>query len=229
MLARPLNPEEAVVPLVAVLLSYLLGSIPVGVVLCRPLGKDPRQVGSGRTGGTNVYRTAGLVPAVLTIVGDIAKGYLAVALATWLVPGDDQVLTVALAALAAILGHNHSLFLGFRGGAGATPNIGAVLAIDPVVGLVALVVGAVGLLGVRIAAVATLATSVTILLGLAWRVVTAAGPYDSPAILLYAVGQLSLIVWSLRPNIARLRAGTERRITFGRGARAGEDGDEAGE
>ena len=197
-------------------------------MVCRPLGKDPRQVGSGRTGGTNVYRTAGLVPAVLTIAGDIAKGWVAVALATWLVPGEGQVLTVALAALAAILGHNHSLFLGFRGGAGATPNIGAVLAIDPVVGLLALAVGAVGLLGVRIAAVATLSVSATILVGLAWRVVSAAGPYASPAILLYAVGQLALIVWSLRPDIARLRAGTERRITFGRAARDGTDGGAAG-
>jgi acyl phosphate:glycerol-3-phosphate acyltransferase len=229
MLPRPSNSEVGVVPLVAVVLSYLLGSIPVGVVICRPLGKDPRQVGSGRTGGTNVYRTAGLLPALLTIIGDIAKGWLAVALATWLVPGDAQVLTVALAALAAILGHNRSLFLGFRGGAGATPNVGAVLAIDPVVGLAALAVGAVGLLGVRIAAVATLAASATILIGLCWRVVTANGPYASPAILVYAVGQAALIVWTLRPNIARLRAGTERRITFGRAARAGGDeGESAG-
>jgi glycerol-3-phosphate acyltransferase PlsY len=202
--------------LVATLAAYLVGSVPVGVLVCKPLGKDPRQHGSGRTGGTNVYRTAGLVPALLTIAGDILKGSVAVWLAEALVPGEARVLAVALAALAAILGHNHSLFLGGRGGAGGTPNVGAVLAINPLVGLVALGVGAVGLLGLRIASVANLATSATILAGLLASVVLASGPNGEPAILVYGLGQLALITWSLRPNIARLRAGTEPRIDFGR-------------
>jgi glycerol-3-phosphate acyltransferase PlsY len=202
--------------LVATLLAYVLGSVPMGVLVCRPLGKYPRTVGSGRTGGTNVYRTAGLVPALVTIAGDILKATLAVWLAERLVPGDGRVLAASLAGLAAIIGHNYSLFLGFRGGAGGTANVGAVLALDPVVGLLGLAVGAFGLLVIRIASVANLATSATILLGLIIRVVLANGPNASPAILIYGVGQLALIVWTLRPNIARLRSGTERRIEFGR-------------
>ena len=73
--------STAILPLLAVLAGYLLGAIPFGVVVCRPLGKDPRRVGSGRTGGTNVYRTAGAVPAILTVLGDGLKGAAAVWLA----------------------------------------------------------------------------------------------------------------------------------------------------
>lgn len=202
--------------LVATILAYLLGSIPMGVLICKPLGKDPRTIGSGRTGGTNVYRAAGLPAALLTIAGDILKGTLAVWLAERLVPGEQHELAISLAALAAIIGHIYSVFLGFKGGAGGTPNVGAVLAINPVVGLVGLAVGAVGLLVIRIASVANLATSSAILLGLVLSVVTASGPNAAPAILVYGFGQLALIIWTLRPNIARLRAGTERRIEFGR-------------
>ena len=111
--------STAILPLLAVLAGYLLGAIPFGVVVCRPLGKDPRRVGSGRTGGTNVYRTAGAVPAILTVLGDGLKGAAAVWLAIWLVPGAQQPLIVALAALAAILGHNYSVYVGFAGGAGS--------------------------------------------------------------------------------------------------------------
>jgi glycerol-3-phosphate acyltransferase PlsY len=197
-------------------LAYLLGSVPVGVLACKPYGKDPRRVGSGRTGGTNVYRTAGAVPALVTVVGDTAKGLLAVWLAERLVAGEGQVLAMSLAALAAILGHNHSLFLGLKGGAGATPNLGAALALDPIVGLVSMGFGALVVLLTRYASVGTLSVSVAILALLAWRVVSAGGPYAEPALLVYAVGQLVLIGWSLRPNLARLRAGTERQLSFGR-------------
>lgn len=202
--------------LVATILAYVVGAIPMGVLICKPLGKDPRSIGSGRTGGTNVYRAAGLPAALLTIAGDILKGTLAVWLAERLVPGEWRVLAISLAALAAIIGHIYSIFLGFKGGAGGTPNVGAVLAINPVVGIIGLAVGAVGLLGVRIASVANLATSATILLGLTVSVVNANGPNAAPAILIYGLGQLALIIWTLRPNIRRLRDGTERRIDFSR-------------
>jgi acyl phosphate:glycerol-3-phosphate acyltransferase len=205
------------VTVLAVIIAYLLGSIPFGIVACRALGKDPRSVGSGRTGGTNVYRTAGLGPAILTVAGDILKGYVAVQLAAWLVPGHTYPAyagwAMALAALAAILGHNYSIFAGFRGGAGSTPNIGAAFAYDPILAAIGLAIGAVILFGVRIASLASLALSGVLLVGIGWRVVAGALP---PPALVYAVGQLVFVAWALRPNIARLRAGTERRIEFGR-------------
>lgn len=204
--------------LLSVILGYVLGSLPFGVIVCRLQGKDPRAVGSGRTGGTNVYRTAGLPSALLTIAGDFAKGFVAVRIAAWLLAGqggDPSVWAMSLAALAAILGHNHSLFLGFRGGAGSTPNAGAVLAFDPLVLAVGLAGAALGLLWIRIASVASLILAALICAGLGWRVFDGGLP---PAALTYAVGQLLLVVWALRPNIARLRLGTERRITYSRRA-----------
>jgi acyl phosphate:glycerol-3-phosphate acyltransferase len=208
----------------AVTLAYLIGSIPVGIVVCRPLGKDPRAVGSGRTGGTNVYRAAGFPAALVTVAGDIAKGFVAIHLAQWLVPPDAygawHGTAMALSALAAILGHNYSAFLGFRGGAGSTPNIGAALAYDPLVCALGFAAGAAVLFGVRIASLASLVLSAVILAGLAWRFVDGSLP---PVALVYAFGQLVLVTWALRPNIARLRAGTERRIDFfGRGNRDAE-------
>jgi glycerol-3-phosphate acyltransferase PlsY len=202
--------------LVVLAVAYLLGAIPFGIVVCRPFGKDPRSVGSGRTGGTNVYRTLGLPAALATIALDILKGFLAVKTAMWLLPletyGTAAAVATALAALAAIVGHNWSVFAGFRGGAGSTPNIGALLAFDPALFLVALAVSIVALLGIRIASVGSLILSATILAGIVWRVVDGALP---PATLLYAVGQLAIVTWALRPNLRRLRDGTERRIEFG--------------
>lgn len=202
--------------LTALAVAYLMGAIPFGVVVCRPFGKDPRSVGSGRTGGTNVYRTLGLPAALLTIALDILKGYLAVQVALWLLPlqtyATAAAVAAALAALAAIVGHNWSVFAGFRGGAGSTPNIGALLAFDPALFLVALAVSTAALLGIRMASVGSLILSATILAGIAWRVVDGALP---PATLIYAVGQLVIVTWALRPNLRRLRDGTERRIEFG--------------
>jgi glycerol-3-phosphate acyltransferase PlsY len=205
-------------------LGYVLGSIPTGVVVCRPLGLDPRKVGSGRTGGTNVQRTAGWVPAILTVLGDVAKGYVAVALASRIVPEPWTGLGMSVAALGAILGHNYSVFLGFAGGAGSSPNLGALAAFSPPIAAIGLAVGAFILFGVRVASLASLSLSLTVVAGLGWQVAQGARPASH---LVYAAGQLALVVWALRPNIARLLAGTERRLQMSRGEARGEAAGEA--
>lgn len=203
-------PNAIVLPL-AILAGYLLGAIPFGVVICRPLGKDPRRVGSGRTGGTNVYRTAGALPAILTVLGDGLKGAAAVWLAARLVPGSAQPLAMALAALAAILGHNYSVYVGFAGGAGSTPNIGAFLALspNPLWFLGAAVIGGLVWKFGRMASVASLSLSVVLLLSTLWLVYSGQRP---PSLLVYGVGQLGLVAWALRPNIQRLLEGREIRV-----------------
>lgn len=194
--------------LVTSLVAYLLGSIPVGILVCKPLGKDPRRVGSGRTGGTNVYRTAGATAGVLTVLGDVLKGTAAVLIAGRLSPtvGDIGSLSQTLAALAAILGHNYSIYIGFRGGAGSTPNIGALLALYPMAFAPAAIVAGLVWKSVGMASVASLSLSGMILLAMLWKVYSGSG---SPWLLLYGFGQLALVVWALRPNIARLLAGNE--------------------
>jgi glycerol-3-phosphate acyltransferase PlsY len=209
----------------ATAIAYLIGSVPVGVLVCKPLGRDPRTVGSGRTGGTNVYRAAGWPAAILTVAGDVFKGWLALELAFRLGGAADELAgpaawAVPLAALAVILGHNFSLFSGFRGGAGSTPNLGALLWLDPLATLAVVAVSAAVLFAGRIASVASLTAALLILVIVTFRIVTGLFP---ATMLLYGLGQLALVTWALRPNIARLREGSERRLDFGR-RRAGPEG-----
>jgi glycerol-3-phosphate acyltransferase PlsY len=210
--------------------------VPSGVLVARLWGKDPRHTGSGRTGGTNVYRTAGIGAAALTVSLDFLKGFFAVEIALWIagaiveavapgaeyspagtygaVRGDPVELAGAIAGLTAILGHNHSLFLRFRGGAGSTPNLGAAFAMFPSLAVFGLAVSLVVLVAARYASAASLTLSAVLAAGIAFYV---AGGEPS-AFLVYGLGQLALVVWALRPNIARLRAGTERKIRWGTGS-----------
>ena len=120
--------------------AYLIGAVPIGYLIGRAFGvADIRRHGSGTIGATNVLRTAGRLPAILTLGGDIAKGYLAVvtgaALAASPQTSDTGVMTVsavmAAATVAAVVGNCWSVFLGFRGGKGVATGLGALLRIVP--------------------------------------------------------------------------------------------------
>lgn len=201
--------------------GYLVGSIPTGILVGRLAGVDPRTVGSGRTGTTNVYRAVGLPGALATLLGDVLKATLAVWLAGRFVaapPSPWHALALSTAAVAAILGHNHSIYIGFRGGAGGAPNAGALLAVWPQAFIPGLVLAALAWFGVRIASVATLTMAAWVLASTVYRVVALGAPR---AYLIYGIGQLLLIGWALRPNIARLLRGEERRIDLSRDAMAG--------
>ena len=115
-----------------VMASFILGSIPFGDIVARLRGINIREVGSGNIGATNVLRSLGKAPALLTLIGDIMKGTVAVAVARY-VAGDPFI--EGLAGLAAIAGHTFSLFLRFRGGKGVATAIGVLLIYAPAVGL----------------------------------------------------------------------------------------------
>lgn len=183
-------------------LSYLLGSIPTGSWLARRRGIDLKRVGSGNSGATNVQRTLGWGPALFVAAFDAAKGALAVWL-TLSLGGPDWL--AALAGLAAVLGHNYSAFLGFKGGKGVATSLGTVLAIAPSTGLVVLVVAAFTMWATRMVSAGSLvgavtAVSVSLALGLA------------PWLILVVSVLSGLILWQHRDNWQRLQSGTERRI-----------------
>ncbi|HET6466653.1 MAG TPA: glycerol-3-phosphate 1-O-acyltransferase PlsY [Nitrospiria bacterium] len=189
--------------LLGVLVGYLVGSIPFGVIFSRWITRtDPRFRGSRNIGFTNVLRTAGRVPAALTLLGDLGKGYLAVRFAQWLSAGESG---VWLAGLAAVLGHNYSLFLRFKGGKGVATGLGVVYGIEPWAGWITIVI---------------------------WGATVWIWRYSSLGAIA-AFGSLPLIIVFLRPvsyvvvfsliltgiilirhttNIQRLRAGTEPKI-----------------
>jgi glycerol-3-phosphate acyltransferase PlsY len=119
--------------IIAVIIGYLLGSIPTAYIVTRiAKGRDVRRLGGGNVGGLNVYREVGIWPAVVVAVVDLAKGAAAVAIAYWLL--DLSVPFVLAAALAAVVGHNWMLFLKFSGGKGMGPAIGGLFVLLPIYG-----------------------------------------------------------------------------------------------
>jgi glycerol-3-phosphate acyltransferase PlsY len=116
-----------------VMLSYVLGSIPFGVLVARMRGVDLRKMGSGNIGATNVLRSVGKAEALFTLGGDILKGTVSV-LAVKLVGYKDPV--PAIVGFCAVFGHNYSVFLRFRGGKGVATSLGVLFAYAPPVGLV---------------------------------------------------------------------------------------------
>ncbi len=134
--------------LVAVVIGYLLGSLPIAALLSRRAGVDIFEVGTGLPGASNVMRNVGRVPAVLVLLGDMAKGALAVIVAKYL--GVETPLVV-LPVGAAVLGHWRSIFTRFRGGDGLSTLGGAIVALFPVFGVISVVVAmAVSLGGQRL-------------------------------------------------------------------------------
>jgi len=199
------------------LLSYLTGSIPFGLLIVWVFsGKDVRQVESGRTGGTNAMRAAGFLAGVLTVVGDTFKGVAAVWIAGWLAPEYPWVRVVA--ALLAIIGHNYSIFLlekrpvggiRLRGGAGGATAFGGSIAIWPLAGLIIFPLAGLVYLLVGYASVTTISVAFFSTLIFAVRAALGLAPWVEVA---YGVGALIIVIWALRPNLQRLRQGTEREV-----------------
>jgi glycerol-3-phosphate acyltransferase PlsY len=194
--------------------SYLLGAIPVGLVLVRlTTGKDVREIGSGRIGGTNTLRAAGPWVALLTILADLGKGFLAVWL-TRIVIGTQGVTSPfveSLAGLVAVIGHNYSIFIGLKGGAGTMTTGGGALALWPWNApiLIPLGVGAIVLTGH--ASVGSITVAVLIPIIYAVRAIAGVGPWEH---LIHGLGTMALTLWALRPNIQRLWEGRERRVVI---------------
>jgi glycerol-3-phosphate acyltransferase PlsY len=191
----------------AIVLAYLVGAVPIGVLVARAFGiGDLQRQGSGNIGATNVLRTAGRLPAILTLAGDIAKGYTAAAIAAF-APEPP----VAACAVAAVVGNCWSVFLGFRGGKGVATGLGALLRLVPVAVLPAAVVWLVVTVVSRFVSLGSVLAAACVplsalLLG-----------YPASAVL-GAVVVAAIVVLRHRENIARLLAGTERSVSVRRPA-----------
>jgi acyl phosphate:glycerol-3-phosphate acyltransferase len=188
---------------VFVVMGYLLGTVPTGYLIARWRGVDIRSVGSGNIGATNVLRSVGPLAALIVALVDPLKGVIAVGLPTLL--GLDSWI-VAATALATVLGNTFNVFLRFRGGKGIATSFGVFLVVDPVVALLAAVVFAITLGLGRYVSLASLVGACT-----APLLLVARGEVpDAKLALAFALALLAL--QRHRDNVARLRAGTERRI-----------------
>ncbi len=195
------------------LIGYILGSIPFGFLYVRAkTGKDIRTIGSGRMGGTNSYRAGGVAIGVLTAVSDFLKGAVAVWTATWLFADkvDPALLSwiVTSGGVMAVVGHNWSIFLKFKGGAGTGPNVGWSTAVWwPIFPLgFVLMLGLFWLVGM--ASVASMAMALLIPLVFGIRYVMGLDP--TPAYLVGGILTALAVGWALRPNFKRIVAGNER-------------------
>jgi len=206
--------------IVVVLIGYLLGSIPFGLLISRRGGKvDVRQVGSGKTGATNVLRTAGKKAAAMVVVLDLAKGALAVVFAgmifstDYVMIGDYQLWLApsahVLAALAAVFGHTWPIFLKFKGGRGMATFLGGLLVFCPpaaIFGGEVLIIGAGVTRYMSLGSIAGAVGTYAILVPLA---ILNGFPLEY---LVYALVGAIFIIIMHRDNIARLLSGKERRL-----------------
>ena len=197
------------------LVSYLLGAVPAGYVLVKlRTGQDIRTIQSGRTGGTNAARAAGWWVGLATGVSDVLKAMLAVYLARWLAPGDEWL--AVLAPIAAILGHNYSLLMARRdergrlligGGAGGAPVLGGAAGLWFPAVFIILPLGFLIYYFVGYASLATMSAGILSIIIFGIRAYLGLGPWEYLA---YGAISTAIVIWALRPNIRRLREGTER-------------------
>jgi len=187
--------------------AYLLGSVSFAVVVSRTFGlPDPHEYGSGNPGATNVLRTGNKTAAILTLAGDGLKGYVAVALAQWLLPHAGGLpWVVPAAALAVFFGHLFPVFHRFAGGKGVATAAGIVFALHWPLGLALLVVWATMAFGFKISSLAALTTAVLLPLGAFWV-------FGNVLIAWTMVPICVLLFWRHRANIRQLLDGKERSI-----------------
>jgi len=197
------------IALAAVLVAYLLGSIPFGYLLVRwKTGADVRASGSGNIGATNVTRTTGRAAGLATLALDVGKGYLAVWLAGRLTGYDP--LWMSLAALAVMAGHAYPVWLGFRGGKAVASFYGAFLCLTPLAIVVVFVVF-VGVVGwTRFISLGSIIGAATFPLAV-WLILQPPLPVVAAAIVAGI-----FIVYKHRENIRRLRDGRENVLRLGK-------------
>ncbi|MGE5464330.1 MAG: glycerol-3-phosphate acyltransferase, partial [Syntrophothermus sp.] len=210
---------QILIGMATVIAGYIIGSIPFGMLIVKSkTGKDIRQVESGRTGGTNAVRAAGFSAGLMTAILDILKGAAAVWLAQVVVPTSDWI--HVLAPLAAILGHNYSLFLitrdengkiRFHGGAGGAPALGGAIGLWPGIFPYVVIGGALVWATTGIASLTTISIGLIVIIVFALNISKGIQPQID---IWYGILAEGLLLWALRPNLKKLFTGRERVVKY---------------
>ena len=189
---------------ISILLSYLVGAIPFGLLLSRGSGVDIRRQGSGNIGATNVARLLGRKLGILTLILDVLKGFVPIWLAGhFIAPGPQHNLVVALCGGATVIGHMFPVYLGFRGGKGVATGLGVFLFLQPLAVLYSLLVFVTAVVLSGFVSLGSLLASFSFPL---WLFLLGA-----PAWTLWLAAFVVLMIWiKHHENIRRLLAGTEK-------------------
>ncbi|MBU0678197.1 MAG: glycerol-3-phosphate 1-O-acyltransferase PlsY [Verrucomicrobia bacterium] len=203
--------NESIPVILLIFASYLLGSIPNGLIIARLKGIDIRKAGSGNIGATNVFRSVGKPFGIATFIGDMLKGLIPAALFPLAVSGHDLPLTPQHLGLAfgccAIVGHNWPVFLKFRGGKGVATSAGVLLGVAPLAVAVGLAVWLLLFFVTRYVSVGSMGAAIAICAS-GW--IPQINSDRIVSIVLTMLG--AVIVWRHRSNIQRLASGTENRF-----------------
>jgi glycerol-3-phosphate acyltransferase PlsY len=200
--------------ILVLVLAYLMGSIPFGFFVVKIInGRDVLKIASGRTGGTNAMRAAGVGAGVITAILDVLKGAATAWVVSWLAPQMPWVQVGA--ALLAIIGHNYSIFLihrkdgkwALRGGAGGATALGGAIALWNPIAFIILPIAFIVYLFIGYASVTTMSIAFIAMIVFIIRAIMGLSPW---AYVLYGALALFVLVWALRPNLIRLKEGTER-------------------
>jgi glycerol-3-phosphate acyltransferase PlsY len=197
--------------LITLIFAYLAGSLPTGFLVARAMRVDITQVGSGNIGATTVFRVLGKGPGALVLIVDLLKGALAVLVAPMLAAAmtpTDSLALPALAALGAVLGHNYTCWLGFKGGKGVATSAGAMAALIPPAFGVTVITWLLVFFLSRYVSMASIAAALILPVA---TIFTVSGPTRWPLVA-FTSALAALAVWRHRANIERLKAGTEHRI-----------------
>lgn len=193
----------------ALIAAYLIGSLSVGYLVGK-VGKgiDVRKYGSGNVGSTNILRTLGILPAILVLILDMAKGFVAVYLALWLTANP----TVAMfSGLAAVVGHNWPVWFGFRGGRGIATSLGVILAFNPTAFGVLVLIGVLIIILTRYVSLASI-IGAAFFPPLLWLFRHTAVIETDARVIMVSILLAALAIERHKENIGRLRKGTESKI-----------------
>ena len=201
---------------IVAILAYAIGSINFSVLISKKIaGFDVREKGSGNAGTTNVLRTVGKLPALLTLICDILKGVVAIGIAllfAWITGNKDVALLVQIAGILVIIGHTFPIFFGFKGGKGIATSLGVLLMTNWQIGIICLVFALVLMALTRMVSVGSVAAAVlfpvlTLFIGDSHFIVQ--GNY-----FFYSLMIACIVIFNHRSNIKRILDGTENKLNF---------------
>ena len=189
------------VPIVWIVAAYLIGSISFGIIFSKAFGlPDPRTVGSGNIGATNIARSGKKLPAILTLLGDAFKGWLPV----WLALQTDMLMwVVACVGLAVFFGHLYPIYHKFKGGKGVATALGVMLVVSPMLALACLIAWGVVFAISRISSLSAIVAAALSPFFAAWFLL----PYKDYVLMVLVMALM--LVWRHKTNIQKLMAGTE--------------------
>lgn len=207
--------------IIMAIIAYCIGSVNFSVIISKKMaGFDVREKGSGNAGSTNVLRTVGKKAAILTLVCDILKGVIAIAISIIIgnmVEGANKELLLQIAGIAVVIGHTFPIFFGFKGGKGVATSLGILLMSNWKIGLICLVFALVLMLLTRMVSLGSCAAAIlfpvlTLFINDSYTILTE-GKKGS-TYLMYSIILAVIVLYNHRSNIKRLLNGTENKLNF---------------